>query len=72
MNIKNAVRTMENKCKLCKKIIYEQAITHVAGFPEREHLFCSEQCLAYFLRLEDDELDYEVSPNKEKGEQPKK
>ncbi|WP_438824781.1 hypothetical protein [Bacillus sp. JJ1532] len=55
---------MENYCEICKIEIKTFSIKHIAGFPEREHNFCSEQCLTYFLRMEDDELDYGIIKGK--------
>lgn len=55
---------MENNCEICKIEINSSGIKHIAGFPERMHIFCSEQCLTQFLRMEDDELDYGIMRDK--------
>lgn len=52
------VNKMKNQCEVCLKELGETPLTHIAGFPEREHVFCSEKCLNLFLRMEDDELEY--------------
>lgn len=52
------VMSVKNHCEVCLKALSKKPVIHVAGFPEREHVFCSEKCLNLFLRMEDDELEY--------------
>ncbi|WP_156829722.1 hypothetical protein [Paenibacillus ginsengihumi] len=49
---------MTENCELCFKRIDGKPVLHVAGFPEREHRFCTARCRDRFLRMEDDELEY--------------
>lgn len=65
------VMVMINKCQLCHKFIENEALVLVAGFPEREHKFCSKQCFSHFLRMEDDELQFADFLLKERGKKKK-
>ncbi|RFU66589.1 hypothetical protein D0466_00240 [Peribacillus glennii] len=53
------------QCEVCHKKIEGNYIEHTAGFPERAHVLCSVKCLRLFLRMEDDQLEYEKSIVKE-------
>jgi hypothetical protein len=46
------------KCELCLRFLKENPVTHIAGYPERQYMFCSDKCRDHFLRMEDDELEY--------------
>ena len=52
------VKLYTEQCEVCDKKVQKKYIQHKAGFPEREHIFCSEKCFRLFLRMEDDELEY--------------
>lgn len=58
IKIKMVVIRLEQKCEVCLRVFTWKAVTHVAGFPEREYTFCSDKCRDLFLRMEDDELEY--------------
>ncbi|MFM9279313.1 hypothetical protein [Paenibacillus jiagnxiensis] len=52
------MNSLTEHCELCSNRIIGTPVVHVAGFPEREHRFCSPACRDRFLRMEDDELEY--------------
>lgn len=62
---------MNEKCEVCNKEIFGEMIEHVAGFPERNHIICSNRCLTQLLRMEDDELEFRNSINLKNGNKKK-
>ncbi|ALS24326.1 MULTISPECIES: hypothetical protein [Paenibacillus] len=48
----------KDQCEICSKLIVGEPVIHVAGFPERDHTFCSALCRDRFLRMEDDECGF--------------